>query len=384
MEKARPRFPESPAKVVFLLQDLKFGGTQRQTLELAARLDRAEFHPEIWLLVAGDDLVPTAQERGIPMVWLSRQAGGGPICLVKFWRYLRKNPVELLVLLTTVPNIWGRIFGRVLGTPIIVGNCRGGAPHRQHERWLWPLADHIICNSQAEERILTGHYGIPGERVTVIPNGVDAEYFSPPPDKALGQKQVILSVGRLEPQKDHDTLLSAFRQVAEQEPKAELWIVGDGSRRDALQLQSNQLFQPGRVRLLPGRPDLLPLLREAAVFVLSSRWEGLPNVVLEAMAAGLPVVATQVGGVPEVVLPGQTGWLAPPQDPPALAAAISAALAAPETSAAFGANARRLVLEKFSLTDMARRHQELFLKLLANQRGLLIPEGKTARWPDLR
>jgi glycosyltransferase involved in cell wall biosynthesis len=198
---------------------------------------------------------------------------------------------------------------------------------------------------------------------------VDVEHFSRPPAKSLSKKPVILSVGRLVQQKDHDTLMAAFRLVVEQEPKAELWLVGEGSRRDALKLEANRLFPPGQVRLLPAQLDLRPLFQAATLFVLSSLWEGLPNVVLEAMATGLPVVATGVGGLPEAVLPGQTGWLVPPRDPPALAAAINEALTAPETREAFGINARRLVEEKFALTDMARRHQEVFLNLLANELG---------------
>lgn len=358
-----------PARLAFLLQDLTFGGTQTQTLELAGRLDGAKFQPEIWLLTAGDDLVPTARRRGIPLVWLSRRPRVGPVSVINLWRHLRRNPVDLLMLLTAAPNIWGRILGRLTGTPLIVGNCRGGAPHRQHERWLWPLADHLISNSQAEADILTGRYGIPPPRLTVIPNGVDLERFSPPTGKSRGEKPIILSVGRLEPQKDHNTLLAAFRLVAELEPRAELWLVGNGSRREALQRQANRLAPSCRVRLLPGQADLRPLFKAAALLAMSSRWEGLPNVVLEAMAAGLPVAATQVGGLPEVVLPGQTGWLAPPGDPAALAAAISEALAAPKHLEALGANARRLVKEQFSLIAMVRRHEEVFLRLLTHQTG---------------
>src|SRR5512141_1443710 len=102
-----PAAPGPPARVVFLLQDLKFGGTQRQALELARRLDPSRFRPEIWLLAAGDDLVPQARDGGLPLTWLSRQEQVGPGALLNLWRRLRRGAVDLLLPFTVVPNIWG-------------------------------------------------------------------------------------------------------------------------------------------------------------------------------------------------------------------------------------------------------------------------------------
>ena len=358
----------SPARVVFLLQDLKFGGTQRQTLELARRLDREKFQVEVWLLMAGDDLAPVAVNWGIPLVWLSRQDWVGPVSLLHLWRRLRGNSVDLMMLLTAVPNIWGKFMGRLAGVPIIVSNCRGGAPYRQHEAWLWPLADHIICNSLAEKDFLTGSYGIPADRVAVIMNGVDQEFFQSPRGAPSGPP-VILSVGRLEPEKDQNTLIEAFRLVAADHREAQLWLVGNGSLREKLISLVARYDLAGRVQVLPGRPNLRSLFQEAAVFALSSLEEGLPNVVLEAMVAGLPVVATRVGGLPEVVRPGRTGWLVPPRDVPALAAAISHLLSDPETSQAFGRAGREQAVRDFSLANMVRSHEEIFMSLVKSRGG---------------
>jgi glycosyltransferase involved in cell wall biosynthesis len=360
--------PASPARVDFLLQDLKFGGTQRQTLELARRLDREKFQVEVWLLMAGDDLTPVAVNWGIPLVWLSRRDWVGPVSLLHLWRRLRRNPVDLMMLLTAVPNIWGKLLGRLARVPILVSNCRGGAPQRQHEAWLWPLADHIICNSPAEEEILTGSYGIPADRVTVILNGVDHELFQSPRAAPSGPP-VILSVGRLEPAKDQKILIEAFRLAAADHPEAQLRLVGNGSRREQLISLAAGYGLAGRVQVLPARPDLRPLFQEAAVFALSSLEEGLPNVVLEAMVSGLPVVATRVGGLPEVVQPGRTGWLVPPGDAPALAAALSHLLSDPETAQAFGRAGREHAVRDFSLAGMVRSHEEIFMGLLQSRGG---------------
>jgi glycosyltransferase involved in cell wall biosynthesis len=354
-----------PANTVFLLQDLSFGGTQRQALELARLLDPHRFRVEVWLLAGGDDLLPLARDFGLRLRWLSRRHRVGPGALANLWRRLRANPLDVLLPFTVVPNIWGRLWGRLARVPLIVGNCRGGgAPRRQHESWLWPLAHHLLCNSEALQAVLVNRHGVPARRVTVIKNGVDADFFRPGPAGGRPEFPVVLAVARLVPDKDPGTLVRAFRLTATDHPEAQLWLVGDGPLQEPLDRLVQDLGLTARVRFLAARPDLRPLFNRASLLALSSVAEALPNVVLEAMAAGLPVVATRVGGLPEMVTPGRTGWLAPPGDAPALAAAISQLLGSGETRRAFGRAGRRRVQQDFSLTAMARRHQEVLAGLL--------------------
>ncbi|MGA9756627.1 MAG: glycosyltransferase family 4 protein [Desulfobaccales bacterium] len=370
MKPRPPRLRGSPARLVFLLQDLEFGGTQRHILELAHRLDSAQFQVEVWLMIARDDMVPIARARGIPLVWLSRGQHVGPASIINLWRRLQTTRVDLLVALTVIPNIWGRILGRLHRVPLIVGNCRGGTdPQLQAERWLWPLAHHIVCNSRALKDALTRGYGVPADHLTVIPNGVDTGFFQPPSSAAKnGGPLIVLSIARMVEDKDHDTLIRAFQLVIQSHPRAELWLVGNGPRQPVVELKASRCLPPERVRFIPGQSDLRPLLHQASLLVLSSRDESLPNVLLEAMAAGLPVVATRVGGVPEVVMPGKTGWLAPPGDPAALAAAISHLLDNPETRLTFGRAGRRRVERDFSLAAMINRHQQVLARLTAQTR----------------
>jgi glycosyltransferase involved in cell wall biosynthesis len=353
-----------PARLVFLLQDLKFGGTQRQALELARRLDRARFQVEVWLLAAGEDLVPMAWRNAIPLVRLGRREQVGPLALARLGRRLLTRDIDALLPFTVVPNIWGRVLGRLARVPVIVGNCRGGgAPRRQHERWFWPLAHHIVCNCRAVERVLREDCGVPEARLITIPNGVDAAYFQPGTGPDAGPPRV-LCVARMAPDKDHDTLLAAFRLTARALPAAELWLLGDGPRLGEVRELAGRLLPEGRVKFLPPREDLRPLLHQASLLVLSSKTEALPNVVLEAMAAGLPVVATRVGGVPELVVPGRTGWLVDPGDPPGLAAALSRVLADPDGRRALGREGRARACREFSLEAMAHRYESVLARLL--------------------
>jgi len=366
----RDMHPHRPAaRVALLLQDLSFGGTQRQAVELARRLDPSRFQTEIWQLAAGDDLAPVARRHGIPVVRLGRQTRVGPAALARLWRQLRVREIDLLLLLTVVPNIWGRMVGRLARIPVVVGTCRGGGAHRrQGERWLWSLAHHIISNSAALKRQMIRECGVPAGRVSMIPNGVDTDYFRPAAGPAPGPP-VVLSVARMVPDKDHGTLIEAFRLTAPANPGAELWLVGDGPRLEAVKTHARRVLPPDKVRFLPPREDLRPLFQRASLLVLSSNTEALPNVVLEAMAAGLPVAATAVGGVPEMVTPARTGWLAPPEDAPALATAMNRLLGDPEQGRACGRAGRRRAVRDFSLMAMTRAYEDVLDRLLA-QAGL--------------
>ena len=351
--------------MVFLLEDLEFGGTQRQALELARRLDTSRFQVELWVLRAGDDLAPVARDYGLPVVWLARSSWVGPQSLLGLARRLRTHPPDLLMLLTVIPNIWGRVWGRLARVPVIVGNCRGGAaPWRQHERWLWPGAHHLLCNSALLKDFLVSRYKLPCHRITVALNGVDTDFFQPSPNGRPQGPPVLLSVARLVPDKDHDTLLRAFARLAQRHPEAQLRLVGNGPRRQVLEQKVQNLGLSGQVKFLPPEPDLRSLYHQADLFVLSSRAEALPNVILEAMAAGLPVVATRVGGVPEAVVPEATGLLVDPGDDTGLAGALARLLDDPAARRAMGRAARQRVLDHFSFPAMVNRHQDLWSRLL--------------------
>ncbi len=365
MKRWETRPGASPPKLVFVLGDLKFGGTQRQTLHIARLLDRSRFDVEVWLMAGDDELTPLAREWGIPLVFLSKRPGVGPTGVVNLARRLFKYRPDLMMLFTHIPNIWGCLWGFLSRAPLMVGSCRDGLPRWQHERWLWPLTDHLVSNCRSIEDRLVNDCHVPRKRITLIYNGVDAEYFRPP-DHRSGPP-VVLSVGRLVPVKAHDVLIKAFAIVLPRHPRAELWIAGDGPRLGELTELARKNLPPGKAKFLASRQDISPLYKKADLFALPSLAEAMPNVVLEAMGSGLPVVASRVGGVPELVKQGQTGWLVPPGKPEALAGALDKLLSNPHKRTLFGRAGRERVESDFSMTVMVKRHEEIFARLLGER-----------------
>jgi glycosyltransferase involved in cell wall biosynthesis len=370
MRKERfPALDRPPVKkaacVVLLLEELKFGGTQRQALELALNLDPSRFKAQIWTMAAGGYMAPLVEKGGIPIIHLSKRTWVGPDSLLSLWHRLRSARIDILVLMTVVPNIWGRLLGRLARVPIIVGTCRGvSSAFRQHEKLLRPLVDHHICNAIALKKQLSNRYRIPESLITVIPNGVDTDFFQPPATERATDRKIILCVARLVPEKDHHTLLTAFGLLVQRHSDAELWIVGDGKRRKSLSEYAGKASFGESIRLMPGQLDIRPLLWQSSVLVLSSLEEGIPNVVLEAMASGLPVVATRVGGLPEVVEHDRTGFLVPIGDTDALADALGLLLSEEKIRTAFGREGRRRVEARYSTSGMVQKYEQIFEQLL--------------------
>jgi glycosyltransferase involved in cell wall biosynthesis len=195
----------------------------------------------------------------------------------------------------------------------------------------------VVAVSEQVAGFLTGVYGVPRKKVVVIRNGWEGT----PLVRRAPITPTVLSIGNLRPEKGHAVLLDAFAQVHEELLEARLTIVGEGPLRERLQDHTRALGLEGQVDFLGAQSDVWPFLSSATVLAQASHSEPLGIVVLEGMAAGLPVVATEVGGVPELVVPGVTGVLVPPGDPSRLAEELVKLLKDPSTAARMGAAGKR-------------------------------------------
>ncbi|MBQ7585369.1 MAG: glycosyltransferase family 4 protein [Desulfovibrionaceae bacterium] len=351
-----------PKRVLFCMEDLCFGGTQRQTLELVKRLDRSRFSPSMLMLTGPTDLDDLANKANISLYYLNNNRKVHPAFFLKLGPMIHKLNPDLLIPCTALPNIWVRILGKLLKIPVI-GTCRGGgSPKRQHERFLWRLTSKLICNSKALAQVLN-NIGVPLSHITYIPNGVDTEYFKPSGLKPSERQPLILCVARLCADKDHLTLFKALAQIRPEFPEAKLLLVGDGPLESELKAWATA-HPDLPISFASGTTDVRPYYHKARIFALSSNKEGQPNVLLEAMSSGLPVCATNVGGIPNLVQDGSTGFLAPKEDSESLAQKLKLLLSQPDLGDQFGQRGRIWVEEHFSFTAMVEAHEQLFLKVL--------------------
>jgi len=351
---------KKPITIALLLQDLEFGGTQQYAIRLLERLNRATFLPELWVLRGGNDMASQAAGAGINVVWFSKAKTVTPLALARLaWRLLRSRP-QILYTLTVVPNIWGRLFGALARVPVIVSGYRSLLP-KQWERLLWHLSDKIICNAEALKEIMIRRFAVAPDRIAVIPNAVDTDRFRPELD-AKDLQPTVVFVGRLVAEKDPLNLLEAFRLVAQRLPQARFEIVGNGPFKAEMEVRLRAWSLESRIKLLPAAADIRPALRKAWVFALSSASEASPNVIIEAMAMGLPVVATRVGGIPELVVDDSTGLLVEPRDPTNLAEAIIALLTDEARRRSMGEKGRERILARHSIQNMVGQTEHVLLE----------------------
>jgi len=324
----------------------------------------------------------------VPCVALHKKPGKDWGCYLRLWRTL-KDLKPGLVQTYNIGAIDAALIAWLAGVQRVVHAERGrdaadpqgeSRKYRYLRRGLSPCIDRFVAVSRELEDWLIAKVGIPQSHVVHIANGIDTTQFiqatlekeNRPLLKAFAPPGTLLigTVGRLDPVKDQSGLISAFNHLCEMLPeerdRLRLVIIGEGKQRPELETQITHLGLGDQVRLLGNRSDIAHLLAEFDIFALSSVAEGMPGVLLEAMASGLPVTSTNVGGVSEVVLSGVTGKLVPMGDPLALAEALSEYVLDSNLRVRHGAAGRERVETAFSLSDMVSAYTALYDGLLGN------------------
>ena len=230
-------------------------------------------------------------------------------------------------------------------------------------------ADRIVAPSRDVEEELVA-LGISRTQLIRIPNGVETERFRPTEDREAARQHLGLTgrlvsfTGRLDPHKGVDVLLDAWQRVASAVADATLLVVGKGPQEEALRRQAARLDLSGRVIFVGERPDVLPYLHASELFVFPSRFEGLPNALLEAMACGLPCVASRIGAHAELITDGADGVLVDPRDPNRLAEAMLRVLRNTDEAARLGRAARHTIERGYAMPAVAGRYEALYEELL--------------------
>lgn len=394
------------AKVLQFVTLFATSGTERQVMNLARGLDPSRFDVHLACLKRWGDLLEQIEARGWPLseYRVDRVYGGRALCnQLRFARDLRREGIQLVHTYGFKVNVFGIPAARLAGVPVVVAGIRDTCDQLtplqlRVQRLACRLADAVVVNAGAIKQRLVDH-GYEPERIAVITNGIDRTAFESPQQPArlreeLGLPQdapVVAVFARLHPVKGIDYFLDAAAELRARFPETRFLIVGEGCvvrdgavvaspYRHELEAHAARLGLGDRVVFAGFRRDVAALLAAVDVSVLPCvANEGLSNSVLESMAAGLPVVATTVGGNAELIEDGSSGLLVPPRDAAALTRRIERLLADRELRTRLGRAARERVAARFSIEHMVRQTELLYLELLARkakrQPAALLSEG---------
>lgn len=368
----------SPRPLALVITGLEPGGAERALTQLALRIDRSLFAPTVISLRprpagAQAELVDLLEAANIPVEFLNaRSKWQFPLAVVKLNSRLKTLRPALVQSFLFHANVVAALAGRLRRVPVIAG-VRVADPSRARqraERWLTPWSKQFVCVSQSVADFCAQNCKLPAEKLTVIPNGVDVERFrnaAAADPAALGleaDRRFLISVGRLDRQKGFDWLFPQLPRIFAARPEYDLLIVGEGPERARLQAQATALEIQNRVHLLGWRTNVPQLLKLADLLLLPSRWEGMPNVLLEAMAAGLPVVTTEVEGAAEILGPLTAEQMVPLNDAAAFSERVLAFASSAGLRQVTGIANQARVERHFSLAVMATTYEDLYGRII--------------------
>lgn len=372
---SKPDHSRAPMRVMHLLYKFGVGGMEVGITKLVNGLDRSRVVSSICSCCPGDSLKERLQP-GIKLFELDRRKGNDPVLVAQLYRLFKRERPHVVHTHRWATLCEGLVAARLAGVPFVVHGEHGTLETRRHNAWVqrrvWNRVDRVLSVSSRLAEQMADRVGFPLEQITVLRNGVDLERFRPH-DKLAARRLlgiaedafVIGTVGRLVAVKDHATLLRALALVQEAGVSFTGVIAGTGPLKEETEALAASL-NLSNVHLLGNRSDVEHVMAAFDIFVLSSQSEGLSNTIQEAMACGLPVVATRVGGADELVEEGRTGLLIPPAAPHAMRDAILRVARDPQLRHEMGLAGRQRAQALFGLDRMMDEYLALYLGLLTN------------------
>jgi len=370
----------STCSICFIITSLAYGGAETQLLRLATRLIARSWDVRVVSLTPPKAYVSELESAGIPVVSLNIQRKlPDPLPIFRLARLIRTCRPQIIHSFMVHANLLARLARPLAPAPVLICSARNTDEGGRFRELLYRLTDPLcdlttqVSRAGMEQYVRIG--AVPQRKIRYIPNGIDTDRFRPDPEarkrmcEELGSGAAIvwLAVGRFDTQKDYPNMLRAFSHVIQVHPETLLIIVGDGPMRPAMEEFAEDLGLKDRTRFLGVRRCISELMNAADAYVMSSAWEGMANVLLEASATGLPIVATDVGGSREVVRDLETGFLVPPNDPEALAGAMLRLMdLSKEERRQMGEAGRRYIEAKYSMDHVVEMWEGLYRELLSN------------------
>lgn len=348
-------------RVVHVAQQLQIGGMEKLLVEFARHVDRQRFDLRFLSLSSRGGVAEEIAACGWPVTALEELNGLRPALIWRLARIFRRERVDVVHTHNIKPHLYSVPAAKLAGVPAVIQTRHGQSYQASWRRiTAFRLAalftNYVVCVSH-DSRARSARLGIARQKLCTVWNGIDIASF---PYQGPSPQGPVVTVARLSPEKDIPTLIRAAALAAARNPSFRLEIAGDGPCQEELERLVADLGLSGHVRLLGKITDVPGLLARSSLFVLPSLTEGVSLTLLEAMAAGLPVVATAVGGTPEVVLEGKTGWLVAPGNPEAMAARMCQVLDNPALGQSMGRQGHERVKEHFDVRRMVREYEALY------------------------
>jgi glycosyltransferase involved in cell wall biosynthesis len=360
-------------RIVQFVENLEVGGLERLAVDLILAQKAAGHDCFVYCLFGAGPLKKDLDQAGIPVVEFHKEQRSKAAVVLAMTRQLRRDRVTVLHGHNPGVHHFAAVSARLVGVPVCLNTRHSatsstGAPYQErYFRWVQPITHHVVFDCDYVRRQLEPRLNYPDAKYSVIVNGIPLEPFLAQPalPRSVPGRLRLGTIGRLVPAKGHAVLIEAFSQVAAKLSHATLQIFGYGALEDTMRAQIRELGMENRIFLEGRTTDPARTLAGLDIFVFSSVNEGLPLVILEAMAAGLPIVATRVGGVPDVAPESLFPWYSDPGSVPGLADALLRAASSPDL-ARVGQQGRELAARNYGIAEMERQYAALYRKLLGN------------------
>lgn len=372
--------PKTPLKVMHVIEDLENGGAERVLINLVVGLPAQFFHTMVCCLAKKGRMAAELEERGMRVITLHKRPGVDVGLLWRLQKLLRAQQIDILHTHVFTANLWGRLAGILAQVPVLITHEHStftiaDQTRQRIEQQLARKTTRIISVSEQLRRGLIETGGLPADKIITIHNGLRLPVSVNEATRKALQRELDLSrfspligsIGRQEVRKNYPLLLEAMPKILEHYPQAGLLLVGEGPETSHLKQLAQANGLAGHVIFAGHRQEIYELLSFMTVFCLPSQTEGISMAILEAMAAKVPVVATRVGGNPEIIADDRYGVLVPANDTHALATALLETLNDREAACTRAQAGEKFVLENFSEQQMIQRITTLYLTAYAQK-----------------